>query len=100
MDCTFTYKEDVLLKMQSMVNPVPLHLEIDMLKHVSVLLIILLVTVTVLAVAHNQTVQQKSYEFHREGHVIDVNLDHGNTLTVAMDNVEIGTRNNFCILVP
>ena len=46
--------------------------------------------------AHNQTYQGKSYTFHREGHVIDVELDHGNTLKVNMDTVEIGTRTNFC----
>jgi hypothetical protein len=49
-----------------------------------------------IAFAHNQTYQGKSYTFHREGHVIDVELDHGNTLRVNMDTVEIGTRTNFC----
>ena len=46
--------------------------------------------------AHNETYQSKSYTFHREGHVIDVEIDHDNMLRVNMDTVEIGTRTNFC----
>ena len=60
------------------------------------LLIILASMVVGAAFAHNQTYQGKSYTFHRDGHVIDVELDHGNTLKVNMDTVEIGTRTNFC----
>ena len=60
------------------------------------LLLVVLLAVTALAVAHNQTYQGKSYTFHRFEHVIDVELVHGNTLKVDMDTVEIGTRANFC----
>jgi hypothetical protein len=59
------------------------------------LLVILLLIAGVLY-AHDQTYQGKSYTFHRDGHVIDVELDHGNTLSVKLDNVETGTRTNFC----
>lgn len=55
----------------------------------------LLVTATALW-AHNETYQSKSYTFNRMGHVIDVQLDHGNTLEVLMDTVSVGTRTNFC----
>lgn len=65
------------------------------------LLIVLLLAFAALAVmAHDQTVQQKFYEFHRDGHVIDVELDHGNTLSVKLDGIDTGTRTNFCQPVP
>ena len=59
-------------------------------------LILILLLVWGIAVAHNQSYQGKSYTFHRENHVIDVEIDHSNTLRVNMDTVEIGTRANFC----
>jgi hypothetical protein len=60
--------------------------------------IVLIITLVLCGIvfAHNQTYQGKSYTFHRADHVIDVELDHGNTLKVSMDTVEIGTRTNFC----
>ena len=60
-----------------------------------VLIIILIFLFYGLAYAHG-AYQGKSFTFHRQGHVIDVNLDQGNTLAVVMDTVEIGTRTNFC----
>ena len=59
-------------------------------------LILILLLIYGLAFAHGQMYQGKSFTFHREGHVIDVEIDHGNTLRVNMDTVEIGTRSNFC----
>ena len=59
-------------------------------------LILILLLICGIVFAHNQSYQGKSYTFHRDGHVIDVNLDQNNLLTVVMDTVEIGTRTNFC----
>ena len=40
--------------------------------------------------------QSKSFEVHRMGHIVDVRIETDNELHVFMDNVEIGTRTNFC----
>ena len=39
----------------------------------------------------------KSFEFHREGHVIDVRIESDNVLNVLMDTIPIGSRTNFCV---
>ena len=62
-------------------------------------MLLVMLTIWGVAFAHG-TYQGKSYTFHREGHVIDVNLDQNNLLTVVMDTVEIGTRTNFCTPTP
>lgn len=61
--------------------------------------VILLLSVSALAIAHNQEYMSKSYTFRApdESHVIDVRLDgHGNELHVSIDQMKIGTRTNFC----
>jgi hypothetical protein len=58
---------------------------------------ILLVSVVGVIYAHalNQY-QSKSFEFHRQGHIVDVQILTDNVLHVYMDTVEIGSRTNFC----
>ena len=49
--------------------------------------------------AHNQAYQGKAFTFYApdRSHKIDVMLDgHDNMLSVSFDNVEIGTRTNYC----
>ena len=60
-----------------------------------ILIILLLVAVYSLAYAHG-TYQSKSFEFHREGHIVDVRIEGNNELHVFMDTVAIGSRTNFC----
>ena len=45
--------------------------------------------------AHD-TYMGKSYEFRGEGHLIEVRLEQTNTVTVFLDNISLGTRNDFC----
>lgn len=62
------------------------------------LFIALLITAGVLY-AHNQAYQGKAFTFYApdQSHKIDVMLEgHNNELSVSLDNVEIGTRTNFC----
>ena len=59
-------------------------------------LILILLVICGIVFAHSQAYQSKSYTFHREGHVIDVEIDHDNILRVNMDTVEIVPRTNFC----
>jgi hypothetical protein len=55
------------------------------------------ILLTALVLAHELDLyQSKSFEFHREGHVIDVRLESNNVLNVYMDTVHIGSRTNFC----
>ena len=61
--------------------------------------VIIVLVISGIAFAHSQMYQGKSYTFHRDGHVIDIELDHSNTLKVNMDTVEIGTRTNFCTTI-
>jgi len=61
----------------------------------TLLIFLLLAAVYSLAYAHG-TYQSKSFEFHREGHIVDVRIESDNELHVFMDTVEIGTRTNFC----
>lgn len=52
-----------------------------------------------IAYAHGQQYLGKAFTFHApdQSHVIDVMLEgHNNELSVKLDNVEIGTRTNFC----
>jgi len=58
-------------------------------------ILLILLVVTSIGWAH-QAYQAKSYTFQRFEHVIDVNLDENNTLSVNVDAVEIGTRTDFC----
>ena len=63
------------------------------------IILLVLLTVTALAVAHNQAYQGKAFTFHspQQDHVIDVMLEgHSNELSVSLDNVTIGKRTNFC----
>jgi hypothetical protein len=62
-------------------------------------LLIVLLAVYGLVYAHNQAYQGKAFTFYApdQSHKIDVMLEgHNNKLSVSLDNVEIGTRTNFC----
>ena len=61
------------------------------------LLVLILVIFTTATLAHQLgQYQSKSFEFHRQGHVVDVRIESDNDLHVFMDTVEIGSRTNFC----
>jgi hypothetical protein len=67
-----------------------------------IVLILVMLMVVGLLYAHNQQYQGKSFTFYApdQTHKIDVELEgHNNELSVKLDNVEIGTRTNFCTLL-
>lgn len=62
-------------------------------------ILIVLLLVCGVVYAHNQQYQGKAFTFYAPDrtHKIDVTLEgHNNELHVMLDNVEIGTRTNFC----
>lgn len=70
------------------------------MKRLLIVLLFALAFVGGVVFAHTNSYVGKAYTFHRDGHAIDVILQPNNVLAVKLDNIDTGTRTNFCTPVP